>query len=203
MEIYLIRNGESFYSAPNYYDYTKKIMNPPLTERGIIQAEKLAERLSKIKFDRIYSSDMERTIKTAEIINKRIHTEHIISEAFREINFGELYFKNVSDFQDLYQQWLFNKKDIPYPKVEDDVLIKCKTEIDNIIARKYTRVAIVCHGGIIRGIICGLMNIPQHKRCYFGHPPINCSISVIKCINNVFFLHTLNDYSHLEGNLSR
>lgn len=62
MEIYLIRHGHCYDSIMKYYDHEKKAMNPPLTEKGIKQANELALRLSTIHFDKIYCSDLLRAV---------------------------------------------------------------------------------------------------------------------------------------------
>lgn len=56
-----------------------------------------------------------------------------------------------------------HKEDIAYPDGENgaDVWKRCKQGIDDIISHKYERTAIVCHGGTIRSVICGLPDIPQ------------------------------------------
>ena len=55
------------------------------------------------------------------------------------------------------------------------------------------------HGGTIRSMICGLLDIPQEKRFYLGLPPENCSITVLKYNekDEKFYLHIFNDYTHL------
>lgn len=66
-EIYYLRHGESQSNAtPGYIAGTN--LNSSLTERGIRQAELLGIRLKAegVKFDRVYSSSMIRTVQTTE-----------------------------------------------------------------------------------------------------------------------------------------
>lgn len=199
MDIYLIRHGECFRSTAEYYDIIKNTMNPPLTEKGVFQAQKLADRLSAVRFDRIYTSDLTRSLNTAMLINEKICSEIIITPQFREIDMGDIYIKSWNDYPDIYDMWNRHKDDIPYPKGKNgaDVWKRCKQEIDSIITSSYERVAIVCHGGTIRSIVCGILDIPQQKRFFFGYPPENCSVSIVKYQNSQFYLHTFNDYSHI------
>ena len=198
MEIYLIRHGEAFPASSEYFCEEKQTMNPPLTPKGIEQARKLSSRLKEVKFDKIYVSDLDRAMQTANILTSVINAEIVISEQFREIDMGEIFKKSWSAFPELYAKWSLHEEDIPYPNGENgaDVWHRCKQEIDNITALNYNRIAIVSHGGTIRSIVCGVLGIPQQKRFYFGMPPENASISIVY-YKEEFFLHTFNDYSHL------
>jgi broad specificity phosphatase PhoE len=66
-EIYYLRHGESQSNAtPGYIAGAD--LNSPLTERGVRQAELLGIRLKAegVRFDRVYSSSMIRTVETTE-----------------------------------------------------------------------------------------------------------------------------------------
>jgi len=199
MEIYLIRHGECHDSTQDYFSLEKDTMDPPLNPKGIEQANKLAERLKHIHFDRIYTSDLARALLTSKIINNSIKSEIIISENFREIDMGEIFLKSWNSYPEIYSKWLKHDEDIPYPNGENgnDVWERCYKELKEIILLNFNRIAIVCHGGTIRSMICGMLNIPQQKRFYFGIPPMNCSITVLNFDKNEYYLHTFNDYSHL------
>ena len=201
MEIYLIRHGDCFKDTVDYYCRDKQTMNPPLTSKGIDQAHRLADRLKNIPFDKIYCSDLDRAKQTAEIIQTKLNTEIIISVNFREIDFGDIHKENKTwmDFPEIYRKWILHDEDIPYPNGENgaDVWNRCKKEIDNIITLENKRIIIVCHGGTIRSIACGILNIPQHKRFFLGFPLENCSISIVQYKERNFYLHTFNDHFHI------
>jgi len=198
MEIYLIRHGDCFESSSTYFCDEKQTMNPPLTPKGINQAHKLADKLKCVEFDKVYTSDLERAIHTANIMNTSLDSQIIISKAFREIDMGEIFKKPWDNFPEIYSKWALHEEDISYPNGENgaDVWRRCKKEIDKIITYNYKRIAIVCHGGTIRSIICGVLNIPQQKRFYLGCPFVNCSINIIINKEKNFFLHTFNDFTY-------
>jgi len=202
LDIYLIRHGESRRSSSEYYDSDKKVMNPPLTENGIRQAEALAGRCKALSFDAVFSSDLARAVETAGKIITASPGKLIIDAAFREIDFGEINFKSWDDFPDLYKKWTAHDDDTAYPSGESggDVWRRCRPALEKIIASDYKKAAVVCHGGTIRSIICGILDIPQQKRFYLGVPPENCSISIIKYNekDKKIILHTFNDYSHIK-----
>ena len=202
MDIFLIRHGERCNSTMDHYDSDKKIIDPPLTEKGIRQAEKLADRCKSIGFDMIFSSDYIRAVQTAEKLVAVAPCEITITPDFREIDMGAIHARSWNDFPDLYAKWVLHDEDIPYPNGEngEDVWNRCKGQIEKIVAAKYKKVAVVCHGGTIRCIVCGVLGIPQQQRFYFGAPPENCSISILKYNEEEerFYLHTFNDYSFIS-----
>ncbi|OIK13644.1 histidine phosphatase family protein [Bacillus sp. MUM 13] len=84
-QLYLTRHGETVWN-------TKKLMqgwkDSPLTDRGIKQAKQLAERLSDVSLDAIYSSSSNRAIHTAEIIRGEKPLDVITYNHLRELSFG-------------------------------------------------------------------------------------------------------------------
>lgn len=201
MDLYLIRHGECYNSSIQYYDVEKKTMNPPLTEKRIEQATRLAARCRGVGFDAILSSDLTRALQTAERIAAAEPEEVQILPAFREIDMGEIYKESWSSYPALYAEWLLHNEDLPYPNGENgaDVWNRCKPALDEILEQQYKKVAIVTHGGTIRSILCGVLGIPQQKRFYLGSPLENCSITVLNYneAEQRFYLHVLNDSSHL------
>lgn len=63
--LYLVRHGETEW---NVQKINQGQSESSLTEKGIEQAKETAEKLKDIKFDAIFSSDLSRAYKTAEII---------------------------------------------------------------------------------------------------------------------------------------
>jgi len=104
MEIYLIRHGESMQSSLEYFCEEKQTMNPPLTSKGVEQAHKLADRLKDVEFDKIYTSDLERAVQTANIINNSVHANIDIYKQFRAIDMGEIHKKSWDDFAEIYSK---------------------------------------------------------------------------------------------------
>ena len=202
MDIFLIRHGECCNAATEHYDDAKKTMNAPLTQRGIMQAEKLAARCKTMEFDMVVSSDLSRAVQTAERIIAHAPCELSINPAFREIDKGEIYRKPWDEYPEIYAQWALHDQDIPYPGGEngEDVWNRCRPQLEELIASQRKRVAIVCHAGTIRTIICGILDIPQQKRFCFGAPPENGSISLIRHseVDGKFVLQTFNDHSHID-----
>jgi len=72
MRIYLARHGQTNYNVQGLCNYDPAV-DVHLTESGIRQAQKLAVILKSVNFDCIYTSELNRTLQTAEYINQYHH----------------------------------------------------------------------------------------------------------------------------------
>lgn len=86
MRFIIVRHGETEH---NKDDAITGQLDVSLNETGTSQAEKVADRLESLNFDRAYSSDLERTYETTKIIAERhgLHPERY--KDLRERGFGE------------------------------------------------------------------------------------------------------------------
>lgn len=69
MKLVATRHAETNYNVDDLVNYDPSV-DVHLTNKGIKQAEELAEQLKKFKFDTMYISRLKRTRQTAEIINR-------------------------------------------------------------------------------------------------------------------------------------
>ncbi|MGC8608279.1 MAG: histidine phosphatase family protein [Thermoplasmata archaeon] len=87
MEIWIARHGETDKNKNGIWQGYEG----SLTEKGVIQAQKLAEFMSTENIERIYSSDMPRALCTARIIEKKVGLiETRIEPLLRERGIGEI-----------------------------------------------------------------------------------------------------------------
>lgn len=201
MELWLIRHGETQQATLETYDYQKKAPNPPLTVKGEFQAKSLAKRLKNIEFSRIISSDMDRAIHTTSYLMKDRQMELEIEKGIREIDLGDLCCNSWKNFPDYHGKFRKHETDLPYPNGENgqDVWKRCKPILDSLAIESDEKVAMVCHAGVIRVLVCGLLNLPQERRFDFGRPVYNCSITRIRFFHGKATLHSLNEHSHIIG----
>ena len=85
MSILLIRHGETALNAARIVQHP----HTPLSERGMSQARRLAERLAGLPIAAIVSSDYKRAHMTAEAIADVTGLPIAIQESLRERNFGD------------------------------------------------------------------------------------------------------------------
>lgn len=85
--IILTRHGETIW---NIEGKVQGMLDSPLTENGIMQAENLAKRLIHEDIDHLYSSDLPRAYQTAKIIGQELAIPQVNSTSLlREVSFGE------------------------------------------------------------------------------------------------------------------
>lgn len=86
---YFVRHAETLL---NRLERVQGWANAPLTEQGIANTHRSGKGLANIKFDAVYTSDLMRTIETAQILlAENHHAEDLVitpMKEFREVNFG-------------------------------------------------------------------------------------------------------------------
>ena len=83
--IYLVRHSES---QANANKIVQGHTNSPLTEKGEAQSMKIADELRDVEFKAIFSSDLGRSIRTAEIVRLQRNLEIKTSPMLREKSYG-------------------------------------------------------------------------------------------------------------------
>lgn len=89
--IYVVRHGQTDWNVQSIIQGQSDI---PLNDVGVSQAKQLAEKLTHVHFDSVFSSDLMRAKRTAEIIvlEKKLAVE--TTAALRERHFGRFEGKN-------------------------------------------------------------------------------------------------------------
>ena len=87
MKLIATRHAETNYNVIDLVNYDPTV-DVHLTEKGIKQAEELAEQLKDFQFDAVYISRLRRTRQTAEIINRYHQQELIVSELLDDTRNG-------------------------------------------------------------------------------------------------------------------
>lgn len=198
MKIYLIRHGRQNSRLCN--------VNVDLCDEGRRQATLLGLRLKNAGIEKLYSSDLLRAYETAETANQFWNVEHIVYPELREISFGdmeglsdEVIAETYADFKSLQSQM---QEDLPYPGGEcaADVINRALPILLDIANSGLNRVAVVTHGGVIRSITAGILQMNLAKARLIGGSLENCSITELEYNpeKGFFTLERFNDYAHLE-----
>jgi alpha-ribazole phosphatase len=166
-KLYLIRHGETEGAETKRY---KGHIDVPLSDNGIMQVKAMSGYVAQnggkwIKA--VYTSDLGRAVKSAEIIAEPLGLQPVIVEGIKERNFGKwegMSFDEVADkYPDEFKAWADNP--LEFSPMEGESTIKTRdraVETFNQLVNKHTNedIAIVAHGGINRVIICELLGIP-------------------------------------------
>ena len=102
IRLVLVRHGLSSFNAKGLIQ--GRTDDSVLTEEGYKQASQAGEALSKIKFDRIYSSPLVRAAETAITINKSFsHEQNIIYDKnLLEVDLSSWSGLKIDDIKDNY-----------------------------------------------------------------------------------------------------
>lgn len=202
MRLFLVRHGLTDHnSAGRFMGHT----DAELSLEGFRQVEKLRARLAEEKLDVIYSSDLRRTMVTAEVIaSAHKDIEIVRCPELREVNYGQaecLTFEEIKkQYPDLAQAIReFNCPSIKFPGGENweaftERALKFR---DRLNAHKPDhKILIVSHGGPIRTLLCDIIGVGQaHWRTFRVD---NASLSILDTYQQRVILSLLNDTSHLK-----
>jgi broad specificity phosphatase PhoE len=128
MILYLVRHAEK----------EREGENPDLTKNGVKQAKYLAKKLSKVKFDKFYCSDMNRTKQTSEIVSKKIKMKPKIEKTLNEYESEDIK-KNFSKWKKeerirVKEMYKFLDKIFKKPEKDETVLIIAHGITNRVIA---------------------------------------------------------------------
>ncbi|MCY4475857.1 MAG: histidine phosphatase family protein [Chloroflexi bacterium] len=207
--IYLVRHGET---EGNLDDKAQGHFDASLTERGEIQAEAVAKRLSNIEFSAIYSSDLRRAFETAKAIAAhRPEVQIQTRPQLREYDFGDYedvpWAKIGENDSEFFQMWknLDTRERIEFPGGESlmNAWQRIGEVTDEILAihqHGNEKILIVGHGGSLQGVMGHLLDLRIRDQWSFLFN--NTSVTVL--IEHLYTPNTwrttqFNDTSHLNG----
>jgi broad specificity phosphatase PhoE len=156
--LYIVRHGETEWNVKKIIQGHEDI---PLNKKGEAQAKKLAKKLRHIKFDAVFSSDLIRSKRTAEIIilEKKLAVQ--TTKALKERYFGKYQGRSFSVNNEM-TKLINNLKMVIGPgakEVEsDEKIISRLTTFLREVAAAYVNktILIVSHGGPMRTLLIHL-----------------------------------------------
>ncbi len=178
-----------------------------LTERGHLQAERVAERLKDMHVDLIYSSSLKRTMQTAGYIAQAKNLPISTSDELKEINGGDwedLTWKELEEgWPADYDTWDNRPHLHQMPGGESMAEFQQRTlnEVLNIIKQNPGKnICIVTHGTVIRTLICHFRacTLEEMINVAWGD---NTAITLIDYENGAFSTVVEGDSSHLGSDL--
>lgn len=179
-----------------------------LTEKGISQAKKVAQRFKSEKIDVIYSSDLKRAYNTAELIADAKQLDINIDEGLREINCGDFEDKPFNYLEEIYPENMYNFNNqlhlFTCPNGESAVEFQNRLveSVNNIILNNADKnICIVTHGTAIRVILCYFYSKPLEEvvNIFWGD---NTSISVVIIDEDKYYVEVESDATHLGEEMS-
>ncbi len=173
--LYLVRHGELVTSKE--WRYVGQ-MDVELNETGKKQIQNLFSRLSSEQIEMIFSSDLTRTIESAEIIGNKLEIINEPISELREINLGVWEGLTLEEIEESFPEDLVKRsEDIKdfriingesFSDVKKRVIPKLKDIIEGNVSK---RILVIAHGGVNRIIIADALgldinNIPRLEQNY-------------------------------------
>lgn len=198
--LYLLRHGETEW---NIKKITQGVTDIKLTDNGIIQAKKAANRLLSEEIDYIYASDLSRAYETAKIIGDLLKIDVETDRGLREMNFGGWQGLTVEDLVSKYPNEHVVWRSQPHKwSIEGaETLLKVQERTlatVNHLRKKHSskNVLVVSHGAAIKALLLGILDLDLSN--YHKLTSGNTGLSIIEFKIDYPIISLLNDTCHLR-----
>jgi probable phosphoglycerate mutase len=200
-EVFLVRHAHQRLDlAGSIGGYT----DPPLSGLGEQQAQLLGAALSTRKIDGVYTSALQRALRTAQAITQHHRIEPVVVADLREIamfrdapqHLSSLEFLGSEALAALRQRFILERSWDVYPYSEPSAEFRRRVvnAIETIISdHAGGRVVVVCHGGVINAYVSHVMG----SKFDVLFRPAHTSISIVASAEGIDTVYTLNDVHHL------
>jgi alpha-ribazole phosphatase len=196
----LVRHGETELSSSlRYWGKT----DVALGAAGIKQAECLRRRLAAGKIDYIYSSSLKRAMLTAQTIAAGRNLAVTGCDELNEIDFGRiegLTFAEVQvQFPQIARMWAGRDPALAYPHGESVAQLDERIAVFAALLARHSpndTILIVAHSGVLRSLICRVLDMEMSTRWKIGLDL--ASLSIIDTYPETAILGLLNDTCHLK-----
>ncbi len=154
----LVRHGQSTWNAESRWQGQA---DPPLSDLGERQAAAAAEHIaSAIAIDVVWSSDLVRAQRTAEVIAGRLTVVMRVDPRLRERNAGAWTGLTRADIEERYPGDLQARRSPPGFEQDGPLFDRVEAALREVAGTDTAEVLVVTHGGVVR-------TVERH----FGAPP--------------------------------
>jgi broad specificity phosphatase PhoE len=180
MQVVLVRHGATDW---NLQGRCQGSTDRDLSEVGLRQAAQTAALLSGEIIHAIYSSNLRRARRTAEVISQPHKLPVMIEDGVRELDHGELEGLTFNEIKETYSEfltrWRSEPADIRVPGGERlaDVAERAWNGLNEIVRRhpEAPGILVVSHNFPILGIVCRITGTPLNAYRTFHLDP--CSVT--------------------------
>lgn len=169
-----------------------------LSPQGEAQAEALSRRLSRETLAAVYTSDLARTRRTAEILAAPHGLTPVAVPALREFAMGDWEGLTAAEIRErdgaAFAAWMASVGEFQFPGGENlrQVVARSWAAFERIASSHPGRtVAVVAHGGTNRAILCQALGVPLGRFLVLGQD--YAALSVLETAERGFRLTRLNE----------
>ena len=178
-------------------------LDPPLSDKGRDQAERLGARFRGAAVAGFYSSDLRRAVETAAAIAKELGREPELLPELREVALGEWEGLNreeiIARSPDAWESWRRHPSWDIVPGSEGSAAFEARVGavLDQLLASHSTgRVIVVTHGGVIQ--VALLRVVGRSSNGLFPFTIGNTSLTVLEGSPERLVVGRVNDTCHLD-----
>jgi len=161
--IILVRHGEC---EGNIKGVFRGRTDFPLNEKGLVQAQDLAQELKSFPIKYIYTSPLSRARQTAEEIARQCRIEVKVEEQFNNIELGSWEGRFKKEIAELYPKewelWANNPEKLKVRDMETlyNVQRRAKVCLDNLVSQHNgDTLAVITHRAVLKPLIAACLNI--------------------------------------------
>jgi broad specificity phosphatase PhoE len=169
---YILRHADK--EAGDFYNPSLRHQDQPISGKGRLQTQQVVSYFSRKPVVAIYVSAYQRTLQTIQPVADGQHLTPIVDDRLNEIDNGIV--EGLSDaqlkqkFPDTWQAFAERKTDFRFPQGETGE--EAQRRIVSFFKEKLALhgvadIILVSHDGLIRLLMCYLMNIPVYQRWNF------------------------------------
>ena len=201
-QLIFVRHGETLW---NIEGRVMGQLDSALSTRGEKQAEAIAGRLSRIPFDRLYSSDLGRAVQTANAIANVCNKGVYLDKSLRERNMGVFQGltreEKKAKYADVWRECKAVGADyrIPGGGESQNQRLARSIEVMNRLADTHPgeTIVVVSHDGILRGFLGHILGLDVHSETRIVRS--NATYNSFLKHDGQWRLKVWGDTSHLDG----
>ncbi|MEK6531967.1 MAG: histidine phosphatase family protein [Deltaproteobacteria bacterium] len=165
--LYLIRHGQVVGHDEYRYNGHSDV---DITGTGVEQMERITSALLQAQIKAVYSSDLQRAVKGARIIGKRLSLTSQMVHALRELHLGRWEGLTRQEAAGLYpEEAHFSFKDLTLKSFKGgeslmDLRARVMPALNDLLNRHSgSSICVVAHGGVNRVILSDAMGMPAEN----------------------------------------
>jgi broad specificity phosphatase PhoE len=192
--VYLVRHGSVVGAETRRFIGH---LDVPLSPHGEAQIAALARRLASVRLAAVYSSDLVRTRRSAEILAATQCLAALPLAGLREFAMGRWEGLTAEEIRarapEAFTEWMADVGRFQFPGGEclEQVAARSWAAFEDIVAaHEGEAVAIVAHGGSLRAILCRALDVPLARLLALGQD--YAALSVLERVSQRWSLSLLN-----------
>jgi len=197
-KIYFIRHGET---ESNRQGIFRGTLDMPLSKNGLEQAGDLHRYFSLIPIDIVYSSPLQRAVRTAEIAFPTLSP--VIDRLVDNLNLGDWSGKEKKKMQEEFpqewQRWIEEPEKMVFPGGEglSDVYARVEKFLEKLTGLEQENIAVVSHRSVIKVMLAAMTGLKD--RYFWKFHLDNASVCLAFYTGELgFTLAKVNETHHLK-----